>query len=445
MNPFTTPPSEAGPRRRAVPPHAARSAGLSRGESPAVQALAADPTPAAIEAFWDRVVAVGTPLVEGDGPLRDYTFVHRGEARRVALIINKLVDDTTLADALLRRVPGTDVWALTVRLGAGWRGTYALAVDDGTALALTDAELAELDVRRGRSLSVAGASRHPSLHAWYDLLRMSRPDPHATGRSLLGSAAAGPEAPPEWRMPTRPSPGRVIGAPHPRRAARWHVPDLDPGPEGWDVLVLLDGDRWLDDDPGLLDAWAAAGVVPPTATLVLGHGALEARVADLTCNPGLIADIVELIDAAPGVLGAPVAATADRTTIAGQSLGGLTALYAQCLEPGRFGASVCQSGSFWWPNPQGGEPAEWLSRTIDESATRLGRVHLEVGTNEWVLLDPTRRLRDVLAGRCDHLAYVEFDGGHDPACWAAGLPHALHRVTQHRAAGGAPSLREAAA
>ncbi|MGB4779924.1 alpha/beta hydrolase-fold protein, partial [Microbacterium sp.] len=219
----------------------------------------------------------------------------------------------------------------------------------------------------------------------------------------------------------------------------WHVPAVDPGPEVWDVLVLLDGDRWAAGGTARLDGWAESGVLPPTATLLLGHGGLEERVADLTCNPRLIAEITALIDAAPAALGAPVTRDADRTTITGQSLGGLTALYAQCLAPERFGASVCQSGSFWWPNPLGGEPAEWLTRAIRDSDARLGRVHLEVGLAEWVVLEPTRRLRAELEDRCALLDYREFDGGHDPACWEASLPHALHRLTRRSDPAPAPA------
>ena len=441
MTVFTHPPHGANARKMTIPPHAARPAPPPRIASAAIAELSADP--GAADGFWRRVVASGTPLIEGDGPLRSFTFLFRGEARRVALVTNKLVDDTTMDDALLQRVPGTDIWALTLQLGAGWRGSYALAVDDGTAPRMPAPQRSELELRRTRSLSVTSPERHPSINAWYDLLQHVRPDPLARERSpMLGSAAAGPAAPKPVPVPTDPAPGRVIPVVFGDRQAWWHVPAIDPGPSGWDVLVLLDGDRWLDRPQELgrpadrterratrLDAWAAAGILPPTATLLLGHGPLEQRVADLTCNPQLVDGIRVLIDSASAELGASVTADPARTTIAGQSLGGLTALYAQCLAPERFGASICQSGSFWWPNPRAGEPAEWLTRAISDSDTALDRVHLEVGTSEWVLLEPTRRLHAVLQERCRSLDYVEFDGGHDAACWEVSLPHALRRMT----------------
>jgi enterochelin esterase family protein len=45
-----------------------------------------------------------------------------------------------------------------------------------------------------------------------------------------------------------------------------------------------------------------------------------------------------------------------------------------------------------------------------------------------VLLEPTRRLRKALEGRCEVLNYSEFDGGHDAACWTISLPRALRAL-----------------
>ncbi|GAB2476411.1 enterochelin esterase domain-containing protein [Xylanimonas ulmi] len=428
-NPFTSPPS--GARELSIPPHVARPDAPAHGTSPQVEALrtalAAGAGPEVVDAFWAHVVAHGTPLIEGRGPVREYTFAHRGTARQVAVVINKLVDDTTYPQALMTPIAGTDVWTLTLRLGAAWRGSYSLAVDDGRSRPASG--LADLDQRRARSLAVTPPHRRRAVEAWYDLLSHARPDPHARECGPLGSVASGPTAP--RGLPTRRADvsGAFVPVQTGARRARWHVPAGGPGSDPWDVLVLLDGEAWAANDGERLDAWAASGVLRPTATLLLDHGPMRERVADLTCNPRLVADVLTLIDTAPAALGAPVTRDPRRTTIAGQSLGGLSALYAQCLAPDRFGASVCQSGSLWWPNPAGGEPAEWLTRTILEADARLGRVSLEVGLNEWVLLEPTRRLRNALAGRCEALHYAEYDGGHDRACWEVSLPRALRRIT----------------
>lgn len=447
-----------------IPPHSPRPQQVPRGRSPLVETLRADPASAA--AFWRAVQTQGTPLVEGVGPIRDYTFLHRGgdHVRRVALVTNKLLDPTRPDDALLERVPGTDVWALTLRLGAGWRGTYSLAVDAPQALdrsaharrlpdaVADDARHANaeavrapaphrpgagagqlLAARRRRSLAVTDPARHAAVNDWYDLLELARPDPRSREFGLTGeSVCAGPQAPRPLRTPSPAPPGRVESAGTTGRAW-WHVPDIDPGDRGWDVLVLADGDRWTGRGSAALDALAHSGTVAPTATLLLSHGGRDQRVDELSCNPRTVEAVLDLIDEAPETeLGGRLTRDPERTTFAGQSLGGLQALYAQALAPERFGASISQSGSFWWPNSPAPEQAQWLTRQLAAAEVRLDRVHLEVGLAEWVLVDLTRELAQVLAPRCAHLSYAEFDGGHDPACWVVGLPHAIAALSASR-------------
>ncbi len=425
MTTFGSPPSGAGVRELTIPPHVARPGRVARTISPAVEALRADPT--TLEAFWREITDSGTPLIEGQGSERIYTFLYRGEAKTVGLITNKIVDDTTFEDALLERIAGTDVWAVSLCLGSAWRGSYQLAVVDGAPSHLNEAQLAVLEQRRARSRAATPADRHLSIDAWYELLRHARPDALARERGISGSVAAGPDAPAAVTPARAAQPGRIVPVEQSDISAWWYLPADEPEPDGWNVLVMLDGDRWIERGTHLLDALAATGALPQTAVLLIGHGELLERVAQLTCNPEFIDQICDLLSAPPSEVGR-VTASATRTTITGQSLGGLTALYAQCLAPERFGASVCQSGSFWWPNPRGGHPAEWITKTLEASEASLGRIHLEVGTDEWVLLEPTRRLRKALEGRCEVLNYSEFDGGHDAACWTISLPRALRAL-----------------
>ena len=255
------------------------------------------------------------------------------------------------------------------------------------------------------------------------------PDPLARERSGLASVASAPRAP-RFTLPDGAPPGRLIPATLANGSRGWwHIP-AGPAPEQWDVRVLFDGD---DQQGERLDAWVAAGV-KRRVTLLVDSGDLRARVRDLSCSTAMIQALVNALDGAdPSDFGAPLTRDPAGTSIAGQSLGGLSALFAQCVAPQRFGASVCQSGSFWWPNVAGSGPAnassavvpEWLTHAIETSRPQLSRVHLEVGTHEWVLLEPTRRLRDVLADVTESLHYREFDGGHDSACWEVQLPSAL--------------------
>ncbi|MGO3327313.1 enterochelin esterase domain-containing protein [Gordonia sp. (in: high G+C Gram-positive bacteria)] len=409
-------------RRLTTPPHTPRPRGVQAATSPSVDAVRADPS--RVDEFYDRIVAEGAPLVEGDGDWRSFTWVHRGDANRVALVAGKLTDDTTVDDAVFRRTTGTDLWTLTLALPARWRGTYSLAVDDGSVAPKTDPVLNE---RRSRSLGATDSSRHDQVNVWYDLLALARPDPLAREWFRGSSVASGPDAPPviATTAPERPGrlvPVRIAAAGGGHRDGHWVVP-ASAGADAA-VLVLLDGDRLLLDGEDALDAWVHTHLAPNTVVLLLGHGGVRQRDIDLTCNPHLVADLRSLIEAAP----VPVTADPARTAIQGSSLGGLSALFAQCVAPDRFGVSICQSGSFWWPNASSGYPAEWLTDVLDDSDVSLGVVHLSVGTDEWVLIEPVRRMRDVLVERAAVLDYDEFAGGHDAACWQAELPGVLARI-----------------
>ncbi|MFI7616742.1 alpha/beta hydrolase-fold protein [Nonomuraea terrae] len=166
------------------------------------------------------------------------------------------------------------------------------------------------------------------------------------------------------------------------------------------ALVVLDGEHWADDLPVMLDNLIEAGELPPVTAWLVESG--PDRVSKLTCNP-------EFVDALP---------YEGSTVIAGQSFGGLTAVYAALRRPDRFVAAVSQSGSFWWPN--GPEP-EWLTREL-AAATAPPRVHLQVGTLEWALHGPTARLRETLG---ETGTYREFEGGHDRYCWRNELADGL--------------------
>lgn len=407
-----------------VPPHTPRPFGVERGVSPAVESLRRNPVRA--DAFWTRISREGAPLVEGEGETRSYTWAYRGPARRVALIAGKLTDDTTMERVQFERIAGTDLWTLTLRLGAGWRCTYSIAVEgdvEGERPMLPD--LAE---RLSRSLAATDASRHDRIRSWYALLRTARPDPLARESFRGASVAAGPDAPAVLPAPTPRRPGslstaEIASAGGGTRRATWYAPGSPP-PTHAGVIVLLDGDRRIADGGAGFDAWAQAHLAPGTVALLLGHGDITERDEDLTCNPALIDDLRTFLSDAP----VPLTSDPTRRAIQGSSLGGLSALYAQCVAPDLFGVSICQSGSFWWPNARSGHAAEWLTSALERSSARLRTVHLSVGTDEWVLREPVRRMRDVVARRAATVDYEEFDGGHDAPCWEAALPHVLRRL-----------------
>ncbi|GGK04117.1 enterochelin esterase [Pilimelia anulata] len=365
----------------------------------------------ALPAFWAEVAAAGTPLAEpppdgGGGVV--LTFLWRSaDAAEVVLLANKLADRHDPAASRMRRLGGADVWHLSYRLPADWRGSYHVAVR-------------------------AAPGGRPTLH----------PDPHNADRlpqsagppRSIAEAPAAAAAPRWWE----PRPGTPAGAIAPvavdgRRVWRY-LPPAGGSPAaaaGGDatgagplpVLVLLDGDIWgpLLPVAPLLDNLIHAGRLPPLAALLPDSGGPAARAADYTCSEAYADWLAALV---PAALGDRATADPDRTIIAGQSLGGLAAVHAGLRAPHRFGRVLAQSGAFWWPSAPAGA-AEWLTRYVAATPRRPIRLHFEVGTDEWVNRPPLDRLRAALAARGYPVTHREFAGGHDRACWRADLADAL--------------------
>jgi len=403
----------AGPPRppvtTATPPHTPRPYPLPVVENPRVAALA----PGGTAAFWDEVAARGTPLVEPDGDAYRVTFLWRdADAAAVVLHANRLTDFRDLDQSLMRRVPGTDVWHVTYRMPATWRASYTIG-----PLAHPVAP-ADPDAPADRA-----AWRAMRLAALTDPLNRYPLRGKAAGPALSVVALPGAPAQP-WLAPRPgvPRGGNVVFDVGGRRVWAWVPPGE--GHRDLPVVVLLDGETW--GGQGLLgstmDNLVHDGRVPPTVVLMVDSVDVPRRMADLACDPSF----VDFLDR--GVLAAaaarwPVTNDPDRTVVAGQSLGGLTAAYAALVAPHRFGAVLSQSGSFWFP---GGAVSEWLTgRYADAVATLPIRWYVEAGTREWDLLDANRRLRDVLVRRGYPLTYVEYEGGHDVACWRGGLADGL--------------------
>jgi enterochelin esterase family protein len=398
-------------------------------ESPRVARLRADGD---VAAFWDDVATYGTPLVEprdGEPQHRTVTFLWRGGAatREVVLLANKLTDPSVWDASTLERVPGTDVWHRSFRLRADWRATYQLAPDDGGA----GGEMAGPPSRWG-----AAAAR-------------AVPDPYnpRTFPSRYGvaphSVAELPAAPPQPYVARRPGVARGTVTRHRVASAIlgnerdvWlYVPDqIDVDA---DALVLLDGEDWATRLPAatILDNLIAEGAIPPTVAIMPSTVDHATRWRELACHAPFVAFLSdELLPWAARRYGGTLSLDGARTTLAGRSLGGLTALYAALHAPARFGRVLSQSASLWWPSETEHDAG---AGALTDAYVKAGpaavagtRFHVEVGLQEWALLARHRHLRDVLALLRADVSYAEFHGGHDALCWQGGLADGLIALTR---------------
>jgi len=364
--------------------------GAAQGEQPSPasprlaalrEEVAADGS-AALARFWQRVSQEGTPLVEpvaGAAGEVLVTFLWRGdqETRNVLLFAPPadLAGEDGIAEARLRRLPGTDVWYKSRRMGADARFGYGFLVND-SLVPFAKATPAEEEAR------------------WAAL----RPDPLNPRRTPeLPSLAELPAAPKQpW---IEPRPGVPAGRLEERSFASARLgnerivrvytpPGYDPKGKPYGLLILLDGRTYSSDipTPTILDNLLAAGHLPPLVAVFVANPNPETRTRELSCHPPFAEFLArELL---PWIRrGYRVAADPRRTVVVGSSLGGLAAACAAWRHSDAFGNVLALSGSFYWqPLADAGhggdaEP-EWLARQLATGPKLPLRFYLEAGLLE---------------------------------------------------------------
>ena len=376
--------------------------------------------PGAERAFWDEVGARGAPFVEtieGRPGYARVTFLWKGvstETRSVRLMSGpQILSHFKHLDFV--RLPGSDVWFLTLDMPNGWRVGYVLA---------------ENAAPKGFPKSVRSDPLNP---------RHSEQDPLAP---MLFSIFETPGAPPEpWLRRHEGLPAgtveihkvrsRVLGS---ERTIEVYVPhglsSFD-GPIG--SLYLFDGEEYLRDMriADVLDNLIGERRIGPLIAIMIHDLPGAGRDRELSCDPKFTEFLAtELL---PWVRSNfRVSEDPRRTVIGGVSMGGLEAAFAACKHPELFGAVLAQSGSFWWrPNPTSLANVEpWMGGQFTRGPRLPVRFFLSVGRDEIVpsganSLSNMHQMRDALIGHGYDVKYEEIEGQHDPINWRLTLPDGL--------------------
>ncbi|MEU9886191.1 alpha/beta hydrolase-fold protein [Sphaerisporangium sp. NPDC051011] len=410
--------------------------------------------PGALDRLSAALRDAGGPLLE---PLESgghlVTFVHIGPATHIEVGSQLTMDAEGRATAM-ERLPGTDVWHLSVPVADDRLSVvYGYTVDDPYA-EKSLSELMEL-MQAGAFQTVADS------HA-----RSTRPDPfnperivsvyssmfpdadrtHDTVLTLPGAESA------PWLTPGR-ARGTIVR--HRVRSAvfgdeREVSVQLPAGLQkgsGHPLLLLLDGQYHIDHYPVIMDNLIEAGAIPPTVVAYVHNKDSMSRMVEMSCNPDLAR---QYGDELLPWLRAEYAAGEDpaTTVVCGASYGGLGSVWLAHQRPDLFGGVLSLSGSHWWglteqfggadgPYAMGrdGEP-EWLTRQLAATPVRPTRFWIAAGTLETqplpggtTLLTANRHLRDVLVAKGYDVRYDEFAGAHDQAGWrrtfARGMLHLL--------------------
>jgi enterochelin esterase family protein len=385
--------------------------------------------PDAVEKFWEETSINGTPLIEAaaDYPeQRLVTFLWRYADLRDVHLLSALAP----APIPLVRVAGTDVGHATVAARADLRLSYTFLVDVPASLLDGD------DWSRWRPYRTTDPL-NPRIFRW-----PTRDDPDGPLEESVVELDRAPAA--HWlqsRVDVASGQLEEITVAS-KRAWLWHPPEPKPVTG---LVVLLDGWSWateLDIDTMLANA-VADDALPPMAVVMVEEGLARERWHEYGLNARFVDFLAdELVPAVRARSSAPN--DAERTIVAGQSMGGLTAAYAALRHPEVFGNVLSQSGSFWWPRGSPHEvDAEQLTRDYARTPRLPIRFYLEVGLQEGpFMLASNRHLRDVLTAREYDVDYIELNGGHCWLNWRCSLADGLVSLTRqwghHRSGKDAP-------
>lgn len=412
------------PQGRRRPPKVPRPGPVPRADGPSVLAWEAALTSgdfrdvAAARREVEAALAQGTPLCEPAAPAANgdprqfVTFLYHDDAAEVLLFVNRLTDESHLENSLMRRLPGTDVWHIGYLMETTWRASYCF-----------------LTARRGAAAPWRDAADHVDLRAALDGGKADPRNPSwcpGRGGRRLGVVAL--EDAPVSPWPVRPDPTATgpqwLAGPggHRVTVASCGVAAGDSARTA-PVVLLFDGEVWWEH--GVVAAVRAAvadGALQPVHLVLLDSGGTERRWAELDGRGG-IEDVVA--DELLPWLAQRLAWEPDprRVAVAGQSLGGLSALLCALRRPDAVGAAASQSASLWQPYPM--DVLRSLAATDGARALAGARIVLEAGEQEWVLTGPHDEFAAELARTPAQLRYQRFNGGHDYACWREALVPAL--------------------
>ncbi|HKS32998.1 MAG TPA: enterochelin esterase, partial [Enterobacteriaceae bacterium] len=352
--------------------------------------------------------------------------------RRVWIYITGVTDHHQNAmPQSLTRQPGTDIWQWQTLLAPTWRGSYCLipseCEDDFPAAAFAD----------------TGPDRHALREGWRKLLPRAVADPlnHQSWKGGRGHAVSALEMPlapvqPGWQDQNAPfTPARCVEWQSQRLGNLrrvWIFTTGDAQPEDRPLALLLDGQFWAESMPvwPALASLTREGRLPPAVYLLIDVIDTAHRSEELPCNPefwlAVQEELLPMIQAQT-----PFSSLPERTLVAGQSFGGLAAMYAGLHWPERFGCVLSQSGSYWWPNrgnhQQGEIPRQLASGELQPPPLRIV---LEAGAREPIIFRANQTLFSLLQPSQRSLTWREVDGGHDALCWRGGLTAGLISLWQ---------------
>jgi len=372
--------------------------------------------------FWREVESVVLPLMTKSSyntENREVTFLWRSEEtlQGVYLRLNRVTDKKDVKKGFMTHIPSTDIWTLTLELPASYRGSYSfIEIPPG----MPPEEISQL------------GGRFSPLPGYPDPFnKTSEINIRGFGESVLSLDLAPEQS--EWDDTSRTCSGVLstsysFVAGHKRRI-RSYIPEK-PTSAPLGLLVLPDAETWFDrmGITRAIDIAITTGRIAPMAILGIDNMNESDRVNILGGHKELILNIAgnlipRLYKDYPDI----VWAGRSNTILAGQSLGGVSALMAALYAPEIFGTVISHSPSMWW-SPDRNSPVmftendtSWVSKQVLSTLPKDVNIRLGVGSLEGATVSHVQQLHQSLlaAGLKSELSV--YTGGHDYAWWRGAI------------------------
>lgn len=364
------------------------------------------------DAFLVDALSQPNPIVvrhTNDSRIADWTWVVEAPwARKVLLWTNAFFQHDNPSVMEFARVPDSDFWVYSLRAPSSLRTSYRIAAWEEDAPAPWDTSAD----RRDTILAAMGAAGRDTRN----------PHHFRTNDGIDTSVASGPDAIDEpWHnLKTPQELSTVHGVPG-CEGVRLYLPVS--APEDLPLVVLFDGEVWQDGLrlPEILDQLTSAGLLPPVAVAFIASGDYETRSAKLGVPCGFVDDLIDKI--LPTVRQHfPVSASPDRTIVAGQSYGGISALWTLALSAGEVSHAIAQSPSLWrfdLTDALMSEP-RWKSAVLHAGTMEYDMLHDAQALVERASADDRIAARTITA--------TGHEAGHDWAHWRANLVSELRSL-----------------
>lgn len=365
-----------------------------------------------VEALVAELRRRGMPLWDTDSDR--VTFVRQvpgaPDDLGVHVQINRVTDKHLYSRGLMDRIPGTDLWVRTLHLPPTARISYGFSEFTGEA---------------------PTTSPRPGHHRAATLPDPLNPRPFS---ALIGPLAPAQE---EWDDPRDPL-GQlsesVVQTPLGPRPTWLYLPE-DPGPaEDLPLLIVFDAEVWRDIHPlpRALDNAVASGRLRRMAVLGVPMIDHADRMALLGAHEGFLDAVAGPLTSWAEDHAATRGVRLTERVVAGQSLGGTTALSLMLRHPSAVDAVIAQSPSLWWepdadvsPASLGERERDWLTSRFDRATPTKTRVLLSVGTLETTSVAHVTELHVLLSSRGIASEFTAVTGGHDFLWWRGELLRSL--------------------